>query len=58
MSALSDAEVHAAAIVGKSLLKGMLATKLPRDAQVRAAIHALITVADMTLAEQSVVGRP
>ena len=44
---LSEAEVAAACIVGRHMLKGMKATKLPRDAQVRAAIHALIVIGSM-----------
>lgn len=44
---LSEAEMDAAATVGKAMLKGMKATKLPFDAQVRAAIHALICIGGM-----------
>lgn len=43
-SGISDAEMVAAIKVGRAMLKGMRATKLPRDAQVRAAIHALIAI--------------
>jgi hypothetical protein len=44
---LSEAEVEAACVVGRHMLKGMRATKLPRDAQIRAAIHALAAIGSM-----------